>query len=380
MENSNYNITIIGAGNGGRDFAVYLSRLGHDITLLYRNSKYVENIIDSKTILSFGYISGSHKIKMITNNYKKAIENADIILYVIPASAHLSVTKQILPHLKNNQIIILNPGRTWGAIEVYNTIKYDRPKLQIHVGETQTLLFTCRKIHDFGVSILKIKNSVDFCFYPEDDNELLFPIISSIFPEFNLVDDIRETSLNNMGAIIHPVITVLNAGSITRKSQFHFYEEGISRNIANLVEKVDQERCKILRYIGVKPTTLIKWANQVYGCNATDYYEVFHQIESYKNIKAPLSLDVRYLTEDIPTGLVPLSSIGKYISISTPNINSIIVLANSLLNINFYKIGRTIENYPVLKSLLIKKWVSKDLEYSSNLLQTQNSVSYNNFE
>ncbi len=380
MENSNYNITIIGAGNGGRAFAVYLSRLGHDVTLLYRTSKYVKNIKNSKRILSFGYITGSYKIKNITNNYKEAVENADFILYVVPASIHLEITKKILPYLKNNQIIILNPGRTWGAIEVYNTIRKYRPKLQIHVGETQTLLFTCRKIYDFGVSILKIKNTVDFCFYPEEDNELLFPIINSIFPEFNLVDDIRETSLNNMGAVIHPVVTVLNAGSITRKSQFHFYEEGISRNIANLVEKIDKERCKILKYIGVKPTSLIKWANQVYGCKATDYYEVFHQIESYKNIKAPKSLRIRYLTEDIPTGLVPLSSIGKYISISTPNINSIIVLANTLLNTNFYKKGRTIEKYPALKSLLIKKWVSKEPEYSNSLLQTQNSVFYNNFE
>jgi len=380
MENSNYKITIIGAGNGGRAFAVYLSRLGHDVTIVYRTSKYVEHIKESRTILSFGYISGSHKIKMITNNYKKAIEDADIILYVIPASAHLSITKEILPYLKNNQIIILNPGRTWGAIEVYNTIKDFRPKLQIHVGETQTLLFTCRKIHDFGVSILKIKNSVDFCFYPEEDNKILFPIINSIFPEFNLVDDIRETSLNNMGAVIHPVITVLNAGSITRKSQFHFYEEGISKKIANLVEKVDQERCTILRNIGVKPISLIKWANKVYGCKATDYYGVFHQIESYKNIKAPVSLRVRYLTEDIPTGLVPLSSIAKYISISTPNINSVIVIATTLLNTNFYKIGRTIERIPALKSLLFKKWFTKSPIISRTFLQTQNPIDYNNFD
>ena len=187
MENSNYKITIIGAGNGGRAFAVYLSRLGHDVTIVYRTSKYVEHIKESRTILSFGYISGSHKIKMITNNYKKAIEDADIILYVIPASAHLSITKEILPYLKNNQIIILNPGRTWGAIEVYNTIKDFRPKLQIHVGETQTLLFTCRKIHDFGVSILKIKDSVDFCFYPEKDNNYFFQLLIPYFPNLILL-------------------------------------------------------------------------------------------------------------------------------------------------------------------------------------------------
>ena len=380
MENSNFNITIIGAGNGGRAFAVYLSRLGHDVTLLYRTSKYVENIKKTKRIVSFGNIEGSYKIKNITNNYKKAIEDADIILYVIPASAHRMITKQILPFVKNNQIIILNPGRTWGAIEVYNTIKKYRPKLQIHVGETSTLLFTCRKIQDYGVSILKIKNSVDFCFYPEKDNELLFPIINSIFPEFNQVDDIRETSLNNMGAVIHPVVTIMNAGSITRKSQFKFYEEGVSKNIANLVEKVDKERCEILKNIGVNPITLINWANKAYGCNATDYHQVFHQIESYKDIDAPMSLRIRYLSEDVPTGLVPLSSIARFLKISTPNINSVIVIANTLLNADFYKYGRTIENYPALKSLMIKKWVSKRTRFSRTLLQTRNPVFYNTFE
>ncbi len=380
MENSNFNITIIGAGNGGRAFAVYLSRLGHDVTLLYRTSKYVENIKKTQRIVSFGNIEGSYKIKKITNNYKKAIEDADIILYVIPASAHRMVTKQILPFVKDNQIIILNPGRTWGAIEVYNTIKKYRPKLKIHVGETSTLLFTCRKIQDYGVSILKIKNSVDFCFYPEKDNELLFPIINSIFPEFKQVDDIRETSLNNMGAVIHPVVTIMNTGSITRKSQFKFYEEGVSKNIAKLVEKVDKERCEILKNIGVKPVTLINWANKVYGCNATDYHQVFHQIESYKDIDAPMSLRIRYLSEDVPTGLVPLSSIARFLSISSPNINSVIVIANTLLNANFYKYGRTIENYPVLKSLMNKKWVSKRNRFSRTLLKTRNPVFYNIFE
>ncbi|MHA1720903.1 MAG: NAD/NADP octopine/nopaline dehydrogenase family protein [Promethearchaeota archaeon] len=380
MINSSLNITVIGAGNGGRAFSVYLSRLGHNVTLVYRTLRYVENIKFNKRIISYGKITGSYKLKEITNNYKKAIENADIILYVIPAFAHYSVTKEILPYLKSNQIIILNPGRTWGAIEVYNLIKNMRPKLHIHVGEAQTLLFTCRKIKDFGVSILKIKNSVDFCFYPEKENDILYPIINSIFPQFNLVNDIRETSLNNMGAVIHPAVTVMNTGSITRQSQFLFYSDGISKNIANLIEKLDRERCKILKYIGVKPITLIDWANKAYDCNATNYYQVFHQIESYQNIKAPMDLRIRYLTEDVPTGLVPLSSIAKYLSISSPIINSVIVIANTLLNTDFYKKGRTIENNPILKSLLIRKWVKKRAPFSRIFLQTRNPIAYDNFE
>ena len=52
---------------------------------------------------------------------------------------------------------------------------------------------------------------------------------------------------------------------------------------------------------------------------------------------------MRYITEDVPTGLVPLSSLGKRLNIPTPTINSIIGLANALFNFDFYKNGRTME-------------------------------------
>ena len=93
-----------------------------------------------------------------------------------------------------------------------------------------------------------------------------------------------------------------------------------------------------------------------------------------------MDLRIRYLTEDVPTGLVPLSSIAKYLSISSPIINSVIVIANTLLNTDFYKKGRTIENNPILKSLLIRKWVKKRAPFSRIFLQTRNPIAYDNFE
>ncbi len=43
--------------------------------------------------------------------------------------------------------------------------------------------------------------------------------------------------------ILHPAITLLNAGAIGRKDDFKFYRDGISPEIVNIVKKIDKERC-----------------------------------------------------------------------------------------------------------------------------------------
>ena len=335
---------IIGAGSGGRAFAVYLSNCGYRVNLVYRTKKNISRIKTRKNINSQGEISGEFKINMVTTSYRRALKCVHVILYVVPASVHSSITKQIAPFLEDGQIIILNPGRTWGAIETYNIVSHYRPDLEIYVGETQTLLFTCRKQEDFGVDILRIKESINCCFYPESMNQIVGTFITNVFPQFKMVNDIRITSLNNMGAIIHPTVALLNAGSILRNDEFFFYQEGISPEIARMVEKVDNERCHLIEALGLEPITFKEWAHTCYQCRSESYYQIFHEIKSYKSIKAPQSLNVRYITEDIPTGLVPFSSLGRYLNISTPIINALIILANTLLKTNFWKIGRTIEN------------------------------------
>ncbi len=342
--NKQITFAIIGAGSGGRAFAVYLSNCGYKVNLVYRTKKNITRIKKHKKIESQGEIPGEFKLNMVTTSYRRALKGVQVILYVVPASVQSSITKQIAPFLEDGQIIVLNPGRTWGAIETYNLLSKYRPDLEIYVGETQTLLFTCRKQEDFGIDILRIKESIDCCFYPETLNQIVGSFIKKVFPQFNMVNDIRITSLNNMGAIIHPTVTLLNAGSIMRNDEFFFYQEGISPEIARMVEKVDNERCHIIESLGLEPITFKKWAKTCYQCRSESYYQIFHEIDSYKSIKAPKSLNIRYITEDIPTGLVPLSSLGRYLNISTPAINALIILANTLMKKNFWKIGRTIEN------------------------------------
>lgn len=357
----NREIAIIGAGNGGRAFAAYLSKLGYKVNLCFRTPINIYEIYQTKRIISEGEITGSYRLHRVSINYAKIISNAQIILIVLPANLHKSIINKLMPYLKNGHIILLNPGRTWGAIEVYNEIKKKRPDITVYVAETQTLIFTSRKIQDYGVEIHKIKKKVDYCFYPEYNNKKIGPILEHIFPQLNRVDDIRITSLNNIGAVIHPPTVLLNAGSITRNGDFYFYKEGILPPIARVIELIDKEKCAIMEKLGMKPVTLIEWINSVYGIQTDDYFTAFQMNESYQNIKAPQSIRVRYLTEDIPTGLVPLSSLGKKLGIPTPTIDSIIQLADIMLGTDFKETGRTIEKVGLWDD--IEKQNSRDIAF-----------------
>ena len=42
----------------------------------------------------------------------------EVIMVVLPSSAHADIAKAAAPHLKDGQIVILHPGRTCGALGI----------------------------------------------------------------------------------------------------------------------------------------------------------------------------------------------------------------------------------------------------------------------
>lgn len=364
-------VAIIGAGNGGRATAVYLKNRGFTVNLFFRTFEKIKTIYFTKQIRSEGRLKGIYDIDLITPEYSQLLEeDIGVIIYVLPANVHADTTKKIASYLQNNQILLLTPGRTWGAVEVYNILRKLRPELRVYVGETQTLPFTSRAIADTGVDIIEIKAQCEYCFYPEKYNHRVTAPMFKLFPRLVDVDDIRITSLNNIGAMLHPAGLILNSGTISRGQDLHFYTEGMSTEVVKIVEAVDKERCAVMRKLGMKPVTFLQWASNVYGVREKDFYTTFQRIRSYQTITAPKKMDVRYITEDVPTGLVPISSIGKYLGIPTPATDALINLANVFMNTDFRFIGRTNDNVGLSVDLLIssKHEIETDMPINS---QTQ---------
>ena len=65
---------------------------------------------------------------------------------------------------------------------------------------------------------------------------------------------------------------------------------------------------------------------------------------AYHDIKSPSTIFTRQLTEDIPTGVLPIMELGEVAGVDVPLMKSMVNICGSLLNIDFRKNGRTLEN------------------------------------
>ena len=60
-----------------------------------------------------------------------------------------------------------------------------------------------------------------------------------------------QTGLNNMGAIFHPALTLLNSGWIeATHGDYQFYIDGVTPSVARVLEALDRERVTVAASLG----------------------------------------------------------------------------------------------------------------------------------
>jgi opine dehydrogenase len=242
---------VIGAGSGGRAFAAYLSSKGHSVSLYNRSYSRIHAIKQKGGIQTIGSLEGFFPIDLITQDLRLAVEDTDVVMVVIPASAHKNLAKKLASILTMNQIVILNPGRTFGSVE-FKRIIDSKGKYFVKVGETQTLLFTSRQLTENKVNIIKIKDSVNFSTFPEQYTQQVYDMLKDIFPQFNAVNNYLEVTLANIGMLLHPAISLLNAGMMDIGKRFKFYKEGASSKVCKILENIESELNEIFKILDIK--------------------------------------------------------------------------------------------------------------------------------
>jgi opine dehydrogenase len=334
---------VLGAGNGGMAVAGHLAIMGFHVNLYNRSEERLWGVQKTGGIAVEGAVEGFGKINLATTNIEEALEDAEVIMVVVPATAHRFIAEQCAPYLKDGQIIVLNPGRTFGALEFKQVLKNKGTTANIIISEAQTFIYASRAIGPGNVKIFRIKNSIPVASVRAHLIPCVLNRLKIAFPQFVPGDNIFKTSFDNIGAVFHPTLCVLNAGWIEDIAEFQFYIQGVTRSIAKVLEKIDVERVRVAESLGIKALTAREWLYLAYGAAGSDLYEAMRANAGYRGIMAPTSLRMRFVTEDVPASLIPIASVGKMMDIRTPTIHSIIDIACNLLGIDFWSEGRTVE-------------------------------------
>ena len=337
-------ISVIGAGNGGQAIAGYCAALGIPVCLYNRSLDRISVIAKDKRIHLQGALNEIGRLEKVTDNLQEAVEFADMIMIATTASAHRSIAEQMIPYLKDGQYIVLNPGRTCGLLEFDSIVKLMRPLLQIHIGEAQTLVYACREISPGIINIIGIKQRVMLAGRSKHETDDIINKLSTIYSCFIPAVNWIQTSLENIGAIFHPPVVLFNAATIERNTLFYFYRD-MTPNVAAFIQKMDEERMAIGEAFGVQLMPVYDWIEYAYpGTQGDSLCERMRNNPAYHDILGPGSIFTRQLTEDIPTGLIPMSGLARIVGVPTPLMDAVITLSSSLLGIDFKKKGRTLEN------------------------------------
>jgi len=181
--------------------------------------------------------------------------------------------------------------------------------------------------------------------------------VCEAYPQFIPAPNVLYTSLDNMGAIFHPALTLLNAGWIEQtKGNFQFYVDGVTRSTAHVLEVLDRERVTIAAALGVSARPALRWLKDAYSAEGDTLYEAIQANPGYRGIMAPRNLRHRYIFEDVPFSLVPLVSLGKQFGVDTWAIDAMIRLACVIHGTNYYERGRTVADMG-LKGLRVSEVV-----------------------
>lgn len=334
---------IIGAGNGGMAMAGYLAMRGYTVNLYNRTLGHILPLIENPCIKLTGEEEGIGRLNLVSDKIGEVIKDADVIMVTIPAIGHYNIAKKMASYLKEGQIIVLNPGRTGGALEVYTTIRKYGCRANIVVAEAQSLIYACRATSANSAHIFKTKKEVTLASIPSSKILDVIDILSSAYPQFVPASDVIETSLNNYGAIFHPAPTLLNSGHIERGATFQYYTEGITPSIGRFLEKMDDERMRVADGLEINAMSAKQWLIDCYGAKGDCLYDTVQNNPAYKGLVSPKGLKIRYIYEDVPYSLVPISSMAKQLNIETPYIDSIIGLAQLITGKDFWNMGRTSE-------------------------------------
>lgn len=337
----NDDILILGGGHQGLAMAAHLALHGETVRLWNRTPEHIAEVMKDKSIRASGFVQGEAQIGQAGSELGPMMTRR--IMIATTAAAHKPLARQLASLLPRDSIVILNPGRTFGAEEFRQELLTAGCEHMPTIAETQTIVYTCRRDSKNSVYIYGLKKDVGIAVPDgQDINKALAALPACLKPYFTPVKSTILTSLGNVGMILHCAPVLMNIGWIEHPTvEFTYYYDGISKSIAAFLEKLDAERLSTAKCMGYPVESVTDWLRRVYLVTGDSLFECLRNNLCYRTIEAPDSLHHRYIEDDVPYGLVPLESAAKHHGVQTPLTSMLIDLANTVMNSDYRAYGRT---------------------------------------
>ena len=341
-------ISILGAGNAGCAVAADLTMKGHEVTLIKTshsmhddNFAFLEANNGLMTLNEFGEIKSAN-IHKVTRDIEE-IRGADIVVIYIQTRFHESLIQRVVPYLEDDQILLINPG----YLSTAYVLKYCSKNIIIAEAESSFIDGRIMEPGLFRVGFRNVRNPIGI--YPKARRDEAIAKLDQMQERFVYLNSVIEAALHNPNLIVHTVGSVMSIPRIEKShGDFCMYHEAYSRDNPatwRILEALDAEKMGVLEKLGFPPMRYVdacKYRNSL--DESMDAKEVFlDYAEMDTRAKGPTQVDSRYISEDVPQGLVMLEALGSELGVRTPIASGLIDIASAALGRDLRAEGRTPE-------------------------------------
>jgi hypothetical protein len=357
-------ITICGGGNGAQTLVpIAAQNLGCAVDLYapfgdearrLRVGLAAHGGLEARAHPGTGAVQAKARPRRVAADPAAVIPGSAVVVLVLPAFAHESTLRQIVPFLDEGAWVGAMPARG-GFDYCAARVLAEQGRQDVRLFGLQTLPWACR-IQDYGqiVQVLGVKKVVDAASRPAAQIGEIAPLLERMLGlPIGRAASLLALTLANTGQIIHPGIMYgLFAtwdGTLIDANDVPLFYQGLNlqgtRTLVGLSDDIQAIRTRLepaLDLSAVRP--LFDWLLMSYGDAIADpatLHSAFTTNRAYAGLRAPVrevapgrfapDFGARYLAEDVPFGLAVSRAIAHLAGIKTPAIDRVITWSGARL-------------------------------------------------
>ncbi len=309
-------VAIIGSGGIARGYAAFLAQAGHEPVLWSPSGAALRDFAGNAPLEVSGRVEGSLPLR-VAADCAEAVAGAQAVIVAVAANGFRAVLEVLAGELRPGQGVIISAHSSFAALYLHELLQ--RRGIEIAISAWATTVLTARKTGPQGVHVSGIRQMIDVATLPSRRAEEGLALCRALFGDrFAPRADLLAIMLSNLNPPGHMAVML---GNLTRAEKGEDWPNygSITTGVGRIIEAMDAERLALAAAFGLTVRSVQDHYGLSFGVAPGPVGEMAAAVYAKRpELLGPKSLDTRFISEDVPFGLVPLEALGRIAGLPLP--------------------------------------------------------------
>lgn len=302
-------VGIIGAGSIAFGMAAFLEQAGHTAILWSPSGERTKALAAGEALTASGAVTGTFR-PQVAADARTLAEGSDVLVVALPAYGHKAVLDAVAPYIRAEQSVIISSHASFGALYLSRLLA--ARDISVPVIAWGTTVVSGRQLSQTEVNVNTVRKRIDLATVPESRSTEGLALCQTLFGD-RFVDrgSLLAIALSNLNPQNHMGIAL---GNMTRMERGESWSQGqnVTPNVGRLLEDLDQERINVATALGLQVRTIFEHFHLSFHVPVSSISQMNQEMHAAGNGgSGPTTADSRYVTEDVPFGLVMTARLAR---------------------------------------------------------------------